>query len=198
MADNNLKNPISISSSRLDATMLPPGMPQSFILYMIQQAQGVEAIATKANESGQGAYDAQEVNERQDGEIDTLSNKQSELEGEIDSVSQRVTAVEGDVQSIKQDYVSKSATALQTIQSPVSVATSLSVNGTKVVGTRVTGFTDLSGSGYFGSFNADLLQTISSTYQQSESQALATQIQTARRRIKALEDALKAHGLISI
>ncbi|MEA7581059.1 hypothetical protein ONJ87_26310, partial [Salmonella enterica subsp. enterica serovar Anatum] len=38
--------------------------------------------------------------------------------------------------------------------------------------------------------------TVSATYTQSEVSAMATGLQQARQRIKALEDAIRTHGLI--
>ncbi|MEA7580905.1 phage tail protein, partial [Salmonella enterica subsp. enterica serovar Anatum] len=39
--------------------------------------------------------------------------------------------------------------------------------------------------------------TVSATYTQSEVSAMATGLQQARQRIKALEDAIRTHGLIN-
>ncbi|MGK7525753.1 phage tail protein, partial [Salmonella enterica] len=39
---------------------------QSYLLYVIEQGSDVGAIAGKANEAGQGAYDAQVKNDEQD------------------------------------------------------------------------------------------------------------------------------------
>lgn len=46
-------------------------------------------------------------------------------------------------------------------------------------------------------FNANRAYTVSATYTQSEVSALATGLQQARQRIKALEDAIRTHGLIN-
>ncbi|MGJ0482050.1 phage tail protein [Pantoea agglomerans] len=198
MANEDLLKSVTFQASRLDATVLPPGLTQAFSLYLLQQSQGNDSVANKANQAAEGAYQAQLRNDEQDQEIDDLDDRVSASEQSIQSLSGRVDSAESAIGTIQNDYVSKSAIPSQTILSPLNVTTSLSVGGTKVVGARVTGFPDLTGTGYFGTFNADLTQSISATYVQAESQALATQIQTARRRIKALEDALKAHGLISI
>jgi hypothetical protein len=198
MANPDLLKPVDYQSTRLDATVLPQGFSQAFTLYLLQQNQSGSGVAAKANQAAQGAYDAQKRNDEQDTEIESIQGSVSGIQQQVSDIGGRVTAAEGKITTLQNDSVSKSATSSQSLASPLNVATSYSVNGLKVVGARVTGFPDLGGTGYFGTFNADLTQSISATYVQAESQALATQIQTARRRIKALEDALKAHGLISI
>jgi len=212
MADSNLNQPVIIQATRIDATSLPSGFSMALKQYLIQQGQDFGRVVERANDAGQAAYDGQMKNDEQDLELADHEKRIVASEVELADHEKRITANETeladheqrigkneqDISAIKQDYVSKTATAAQSLASPLNVATSYSVNGLKVVGARVTGFPDLSGTGYYGTFNADLTQSISATYVQAESQALATQIQTARRRIKALEDALKAHGLISI
>ncbi|ECZ6990410.1 phage tail protein, partial [Salmonella enterica] len=66
----------------------------------------------------------------------------------------------------------------------------------KVVGARQTGWTAATGTTNKGAFDADLTFTVSDTYTQSEIQAIANALIAERRRTKALEDALRAHGLI--
>ncbi|HBJ6432366.1 tail protein [Salmonella enterica subsp. enterica serovar Veneziana] len=124
-----------------------------------------------------------------EGEIVTLQADVSALDG-------RVTAAEGTISSLQADYVSKSATASQSLASPLNVTTSYSVGGTKVIGARQTGWTAATGTANKGAFDADLTFTVSDTYTQSEIQAIANALIAERRRTKALEDALRAHGLI--
>jgi len=224
MADSNLNQPVIIQATRIDATSLPPGFSMALKQYLIQQGQDFGKVVDRANEAGQGAFDAQKKNEEQDV---TLGNHEQRIfasektivdhekrissaekavadhekrisanETELADHEQRIVKNALDINNISKDYVSKTFTAQQSISSPLNVTTSLSVNGTKVVGSRVTGFTAITGSGYFQSFNADTLQAFSATYQQSELASLAQLVQTARRRIKALDDALRAHGLI--
>ncbi|MGP4914023.1 phage tail protein, partial [Hafnia alvei] len=66
-----------------------------------------------------------------------------------------------------------------------------------VVGSRQTGWTASTGTALLGAFNASQTYTVSATYTQSEVSSMATGLQQARQRIKALEDALRAHGLIN-
>ncbi|EDJ8984928.1 phage tail protein [Salmonella enterica subsp. diarizonae] len=125
-----------------------------------------------------------------EGEIVTLRADVSALDG-------RVTTAEGNISALQTDYVSKTATASQSLASPLNVTTSYSVGGTKVIGARQTGWTAATGTANKGAFNADLTFTVSDTYTQSEIQAIANALIAERRRTKALEDALRAHGLIN-
>ncbi|MDE9483044.1 hemolysin XhlA family protein [Xenorhabdus bovienii] len=217
MADNSLKNPVEIQATRIDATLLPSNFSQPYFLYVVQQGADLGNVANKANQAGDGAYDAQVKNDEQDVVLadhekqltdhekritsaeEKLVNHEQRLttaESNIASQSQRITAVESDVKTIKSDYISKSATTVQKLASPLDVATSYSVNGVQVIGTRVTGFTAATGMALKDSFNADANQAISQTYTPAEIQALVSLVVSSRQRIKALEDALRAHGLI--
>ncbi|MDE9455557.1 phage tail protein [Xenorhabdus bovienii] len=217
MADNSLKNPVEIQATRIDATLLPSNFSQPYFLYVVQQGADLGNVANKANQAGDGAYDAQVKNDEQDVVLadhekqltdhekritsaeEKLVNHEQRLttaESNIASQSQRITAVESDVKTIKSNYISKSATTVQKLASPLDVATSYSVNGVQVIGTRVTGFTAATGMALKDSFNADANQAISQTYTPAEIQALVSLVVSSRQRIKALEDALRAHGLI--
>lgn len=60
MADSNLNTPVIVQATRLDTSILPRNIfSQSYLLYVINQGADVGAIAGKANQAGQGAYDAQ-------------------------------------------------------------------------------------------------------------------------------------------
>ncbi|MCR6042139.1 phage tail protein [Salmonella enterica subsp. enterica] len=232
MADPSLNNPVVIQATRLDASILPRNVfSQSYLLYVIAQGTDVGAIAGKANEAGQGAYDAQVKNDEQDVEladhearikqlridvddhesritantkaITALNVRVTTAEGEIASLQTnvsaldgRVTTAESNISALQDDYVSKTATATQSLASPLNVTTSYSVGGTKVIGARQTGWTAATGTDLRGSFNANQTYTVSATYTRSEVSAMATGLQQARQRIKALEDALRTHGLI--
>ncbi|EJD3339278.1 phage tail protein [Salmonella enterica] len=232
MADPSLNNPVVIQATRLDASILPRNVfSQSYLLYVIAQGTDVGAIAGKANEAGQGAYDAQVKNDEQDVEladheariqqlridvdnheiritantnaIAALDVRLTTAEGEIvtlqadvSALDGRVTTAENNISALQADYVSKTATTSQSLASPLNVTTSYSVGGKKVVGARQTGWTAATGTANKGAFNADLTFAVSDTYTQSEIQAIANALIAERRRTKALEDALRAHGLI--
>ncbi|EAW4166069.1 phage tail protein [Salmonella enterica] len=233
MADPSLNNPVVIQATRLDASILPRNVfSRSYLLYVIAQGTDVGAIAGKANEAGQGAYDAQVKNDEQDVEladheariqqlridvdnheiritantnaIAALDVRLTTAEGEIvtlqadvSALDGRVTTAENNISALQADYVSKTATTSQSLASPLNVTTSYSVGGKKVVGARQTGWTAATGTANKGAFNADLTFAVSDTYTQSEIQAIANALIAERRRTKALEDALRAHGLIN-
>lgn len=121
----------------------------------------------------------------------------STLQVNLTNLTTRVTTAEGKINTLQGDYVSKTATPLQSLASPLSAATSYSINGTQVVGTRKTGWTAATGTAYRGSFNADPVMTVSATYTQSEVQTIANNLLTTLRRLKALEDDVRSHGLIN-
>lgn len=118
------------------------------------------------------------------------------VEQDVDGLKIKIQDLDGQISEIKVDYVSLSKTEKQKLLSPIDVSTSYSVNGTKVVGTRVTGFTSATGTALKGSFNANQSYSFSADYTRSEMQTLANGLIEARQRIKALEDALRSHGLI--
>ncbi|MBG3114808.1 phage tail protein [Proteus mirabilis] len=118
------------------------------------------------------------------------------VEQDIDGLKIKIQDLDGRISEIKVDYVSLSKTEKQKLLSPIDVSTSYSVNGTKVVGSRVTGFTSATGTALKGSFNANQSYSFSADYTRSEIQTLANGLVEARQRIKALEDALRSHGLI--
>ncbi|EFU8342196.1 phage tail protein [Escherichia coli] len=232
MADSNLNVPVIIQATRLDTSALPRNIfSQSYLLYVIAQGTDVGNVANKANEAGQGAYDAQVRNDEQDvilvdheerirqlridvddheiritantNAIASLDVRLTTAEGEIvtlqadvSALDGRVTEAEGNISALQDDYVSKTATATQSLASPLNVATSYSVGGTKVIGARQTGWTAATGTALLGAFNANQAYTVGTTYTQSEVAALATGLQQARQRILALETALRLHGLI--
>lgn len=232
MADSNLNTPVIVQATRLDTSILPRNIfSQSYLLYVIAQGADVGNVANKANEAGQGAYDAQVRNDEQDvilvdheerirqlridvddheiritantNAIASLDVRLTTAEGEIvtlqadvSALDGRVTEAEGNISALQDDYVSKTATATQSLVSPLNVATSYSVGGTKVIGARQTGWTAATGTALLGAFNANQAYTVSTTYTQSEVAALATGLQQARQRILALETALRLHGLI--
>lgn len=132
-----------------------------------------------------------------EGDITLLQADVSTLQTNVSSLTTRVTSAEGDITTIQSDYVSKSSLTSQSLASPLNVASSYSVGGVKVIGTRVTGWTATTGTALFGAFNANQAYTVGATYSQAEVQAIATGLDQARKRIKALEDSMRGHGLIN-
>lgn len=225
MANEDLVRNVVVQASRIDATSLPKGFSQAFTQYLIQQGNDFTNIAGKANEAGQGAYDAQQKNEEQDQTLSDHETRISDLRVEVDDheiritantdaisgIELRLTTAEGQLVTLTQtvsglsqqvsniagDYISKSATASQSLASPLNVTTSYSVGGTKVIGARRTGWTAATGTSLRGTFNSDQFPSFSATYQQSELNTLRDMVVIARQRLKAMEEDLRAHGIIN-
>lgn len=232
MANDSLNTPISITALGISAASLPSGLSPAYQMYVLSQANDFTSVAGKANEAGQGAYDAQVKNEEQDITLENHEQRITSAEEKLQDHEQRITAAEEtlvehtqqledheqrisqaeqdiasldgrldtaeqDIDALQLDYVSKSAAASQTLLSPLNVGTSYSINGTQVVGVRVTGFTAATGTALKGAFNANATFAVSSTYTQSELTAIANALVAARQRIKGLEDAMRSHGLIN-
>lgn len=245
MADEPVK--VNVQSRRVDSSILPNTFSQPYRLYIIQQNTDMLSIANAANNAGELAYDATVKNEQQDVILADHESRISDLRIEVDdheiritgnttaisSIDIRLTTAEGDivslqsdvsalqsnVTSIQSDYVSKSASANQSVQSSggallvgnipspttdklqvlgsENVSVSYKVAGTQVVGTRKTGWTAAVGTAYRASFNADPVMPVSATYTQSEVQTIANNLLTTLRRLKALEDDIRSHGLIN-
>jgi len=130
-------------------------------------------------------------------DVDFLLGEVVSIESHLVTLDGRVTAAETNIVNLQTDSVSKSATTSQSLASPLNVTTSYSVGGIKVLGARQTGWTAATGSGLLGSFNSSQAYTVSTTYSQSEVSSIASGLIQARQRIKSIEDALRAHGLIN-
>lgn len=129
--------------------------------------------------------------------LENHENRLAKSEQDISNLDDRISGAESDISAIELDYVSKSVVTSQSLTSPLNVDTSYSVNGTKVLGARVTGFTAATGTALKSAFNANMAFPVSATYTQAEAQAIATALISTRQRVKALEDALRLHGLIN-
>ncbi|CFQ77148.1 phage tail protein [Yersinia pseudotuberculosis] len=233
MADPSLNVPVTVSATRIDATLLPSIFSLPYQLYVIQNGADFGNVAGKANDAGQGAYDAQVRNDEQDivlidheirisqAEVTLVEHEDriTTLESDVDYLQDAVIALESDLADLAEDSVSKSSTDDQIVQSiggsfiigdvpeqttdklqvggSINVSVAYKVAGLQVIGAQQSGWTTSTGAALKGAFNADLSQTISAAYAQAEVQALSTNLVAARQRIKALEDALRTHGLIN-
>lgn len=224
MADTSLNEPVIIQAQQINASSLPAGLSPVYQRYILDQARDFSGLAQKANAAGSGAYEAQQKNAEQDALLkdhesrlqtaeQTLADHDQRItkaeadiadhetritvaETELDDHELRLTQAETDISDIKWDYVSKSAASAQALLSPLGVATSLSINGVKVLGPRQTGWTQGTGTPNLGAFNADQAFTVGAAYSQAEVQAIANELVAARKRILALEQAMRTHGLI--
>lgn len=95
MADPSLNTPVIIQATSLDASILPRNVfSQSYLLYVIAQGTDVGAIAGKANEAGQGAYDAQVKNDEQDVILANHEQRISAAEVTLADHETRISAAE--------------------------------------------------------------------------------------------------------
>lgn len=253
MANNALNTPVTVRAIGLAAASLPRGSTPAYEQYILSQVIDFTNVANKANEAGDGAYDAQVRNDAQDvqlldheirlgdaeaqiqnlgtrltsaeaaivslngrvtaaesdiefltneliavqGDVATLQTDVTALQGEVADHETRLTQAETDIDDIQADYVSKAAIAAQSLASSLGVTTSFSIDGVKVLGPRQAGWTAGSGTANLGAFNADQSFTVGAAYSQAEVQAIATELIAARKRILALEQAMRTHGLIN-
>lgn len=123
MADSNLNVPVIIQATRLDTSVLPRNIfSQSYLLYVIAQGTDVGNVANKANEAGQGAYDAQVRNHEQDvilvdheirlasaeAKIQDHETRITNAEAAIVGLDSRLTTAENDI-----DYLTDEVVAIQ-------------------------------------------------------------------------------------
>lgn len=218
--------PVSVEARRLDVSILPLNFSIPLTDFLVGQNDDLSNVAGQANSAANSAYIAQLTNEEQDAvlaehtqqiqgldvrliaaeatledhetritdntnRLDIVEPKVSVLEGQVVSLDGRITLVEG-------DYVSKSIATMQTLASPISVATSYSVGGGQVIGARNTGWTAAAGTvaASKGSWTPNTLAAASATYSQAESTAVRQQLNAAEARLKAIEQMARAHGMI--
>lgn len=123
MADSNLNTPVIVQATRLDTSILPRNIfSQSYLLYVIAQGADVGNVANKANEAGQGAYDAQVRNDEQDvilvdheirlasaeAKIQDHETRITNAESAIVGLDSRLTTAENDI-----DYLTDEVVAIQ-------------------------------------------------------------------------------------
>jgi hypothetical protein len=218
--------PVSVEARRLDVSILPLNFSIPLTDFLVGQNDDLSNVAGQANSAASDAYIAQLTNEEQGvvlaehtqqiqgldirliaaeatlesheiritdntNRLDIVEPKVSTLEGQVVSLDNRITLVES-------DYVSKSITSMQTLASPISVATSYSVGGIKVVGARNTGWTAAAGTvaANKGAWTPNTLAAASAAYSQAEATAVRQQLNAAEARLKAIEQMARAHGLI--
>lgn len=92
MADDSLKNPVIVRAVSLNASSLPVSYSPAYQQYILSQALDFTNVAGKANEAGQGAYDAQVKNDEQDVTLADHESRISALRVEVDNHEIRITA----------------------------------------------------------------------------------------------------------
>lgn len=94
MADDNLTTPVVIQATRIDATLVPQSFTTVYRDYVVNQGTDMGKVAGKANEAGQGAYDAQVKNDEQDVVLDNHEVRITAAEETLVNHEQRITAAE--------------------------------------------------------------------------------------------------------
>lgn len=94
MADDNLNVPITIQATRIDATLVPQSFTPVYRDYVVNQGTDLGKVAGKANEAGQGAWDAQVKNDEQDLVLADHETRIEAAEATLIDHEQRITAAE--------------------------------------------------------------------------------------------------------
>lgn len=198
MADENLKNDVSVFGDKVTSTMLPNNFSPAYQLYVINNDQQSQSVAGRANQAAQGAYDAQVRNDEQDIALDDHELRISHIEGDYISTSKSTDqSVQSAGGNFKIGAISSPTSDKLQVEGSENVSVSYKVSGLQVVTARQTGWTAATGTAALGAFAANQPYSTSATYIQAEAQAVAVGLFQARQRIKALEDALRYHGLIN-
>lgn len=103
MADPSLKEPVNVTAIGINASSLPVGVSRAYETYILSQAQDFTKVADKANDAGQGAYDAQVKNDEQDV---TLADHEGRITANtlaIQLLDVRLTTAEGKIDVLRND-----------------------------------------------------------------------------------------------
>lgn len=94
MADESLNQPVIVRAVRLNASSIPIGWGPAYTQYILSQAIDFTNVAGKANEAGQGAYDAQVKNDEQDVVLADHEQRISAAEVTLADHETRISAAE--------------------------------------------------------------------------------------------------------
>ena len=94
MADESLNQPVIVRAVRLNASSIPIGWSPAYTQYILSQAIDFTNVAGKANEAGQGAYDAQVKNDEQDVVLADHEQRISAAEVTLADHETRISAAE--------------------------------------------------------------------------------------------------------
>lgn len=152
-------------------------------------------------------------------DVGFLLDEVVDVQADITALDIRVSDAELEIDALQADYVSKSATANQMVQgdggsllvgnvaSPtsdklqvegdVNISGVYKIDGVQVVGPQQTGWTQSTGSANRSAFNANQTFSVGPLFNTLQIQGIADALTSTRQRVKALEDALRAHGLIN-
>lgn len=94
MADPSLNQPVIVRAINLNASSIPVGWSPAYTQYILSQAVDFTNVAGKANEAGQGAYDAQVKNDEQDVVLSDHEQRISAAEVKLADHETRISAAE--------------------------------------------------------------------------------------------------------
>lgn len=100
MADNSLNQPVILRAINLSAASIPIGWSPAYTQYILSQAADFTAVAGKANDAGQGAYDAQVKNDQQDVQLLDHEIRLGNAEAQLQNHETRITSAEAAILSL--------------------------------------------------------------------------------------------------
>ena len=103
MADDSLNQPVIVRAVSLNASSIPAGFSPAFSQYILSQSLDFTNVAGKANEAGQGAYEAQIKNEEQDVTLASHDARITANTSAISLVEVRVSTAEGKIITLRSD-----------------------------------------------------------------------------------------------
>lgn len=110
MADNSLNVPVVVQSFGIMAASLPSIFSPAYQQYVLTQSTDFTKVAGKANEAGQGAYDAQVKNDQQDVMLVNHEIRITAAESDISSLDSRLTTAESDIDFLTGEVIDIQAT----------------------------------------------------------------------------------------
>lgn len=103
MADESLNQPVIVRAVSLNASSIPIGWSPAYTQYILSQAIDFTNVAGKANEAGQGAYDAQVKNDEQDVTLADHEGRITANTHAIQLLDVRLTTAEGRIDVLRND-----------------------------------------------------------------------------------------------
>ncbi|MBA7791312.1 hypothetical protein HV144_16960 [Citrobacter freundii] len=103
MADPSLNQPVIVRAVSLNASSIPIGWSPAYTQYILSQAVDFTNVAGKANEAGQGAYEAQVKNDEQDVTLDDHEGRITANTQAIQLLDVRLTTAEGKIDVLRND-----------------------------------------------------------------------------------------------
>lgn len=103
MADESLNQPVIVRAVSLNASSIPIGWSPAYTQYILSQAIDFTNVAGKANEAGQGAYDAQVKNDEQDVTLADHEGRITANTHAIQLLDVRLTTAEGKIDVLRND-----------------------------------------------------------------------------------------------